>query len=68
MASIFSVTRVDTGPIVAGCTVRIRGENFLPPGSAGDLDVLTAVTVRFTSGIANCTRMAQTAMPTSSIA
>lgn len=48
--SIFSISRVDSGPILAGSTIRISGQNFLPPGSSGDLDALTAVTVRFKGG------------------
>lgn len=48
---IFSVTTPEPGPIVSGRSIRIRGENFLPPGAGGDLDVLTTgVTVRFKSG------------------
>ncbi len=47
---VFSVTRLDPGPITPGSTIAIRGANFVPAGAGGDLDVLSGLQVRYTSG------------------
>ncbi len=54
---VYSVNRREgEGPIVAETGIVIAGANFVPPGAAGDLDVLTGLVVRFKTASIDMTK------------